>query len=148
NTAATTLFLFVLNCSLRATAAAPDLTQYVNPFCGTTHDGGLYPGATAPFGMIQWSPDSGKRPTLAGYDYRDTSIDGFSLDHLSGGGSWYGGNFEFMPVLTGSLSAAPKNRYAFNTPFSHTNEVARPGYYAVTLDNGIKVELTATTRSG
>ena len=130
------------------TYALQDLLPYANPFCGTTHDGGLYPGATAPFGMIQWSPDSGKRPTLAGYNYTDTTIFGFSLDHLSGAGSWYAGNFDFMPVLSDGLSTAPSNRYAFNTPYSHGHESARPGYYQVTLDNGIKVELTTTTRSG
>jgi predicted alpha-1,2-mannosidase len=126
-----------------------NLVQYVNPFCGTTHDGGLYPGVSAPFGMVQWSPDTGRRPTLGGYDYRDSTINGFSLDHLSGGGSIYAGNFGFMPLSSSEgLTAVPSSRYAFNTTFSHRNEVARPGYYAVTLDNGIKVELTATTRSG
>jgi predicted alpha-1,2-mannosidase len=126
----------------------PNLLVYANPFCGTTHDGGLYPGATAPFGMIQWSPDSGKHPTLAGYNYRDSSIDGFSLDHLSGGGSWYGGNFVFMPITADGLAGAPADRYAFNTSFSHDHESASPGFYGVTLDNGIRVELTATVRSG
>lgn len=125
-----------------------NLSAFANPFCGTTHDGGLYPGATAPFGMIQWSPDSGKRPTLTGYNYRNASIDGFSLDHLSGAGSWYGGDFDFMPVLTDGLAAAPANRYAFNTSFLHEHETAHPAYYSVTLDNGIRVELTATVRSG
>src|SRR5579864_9160075 len=90
--------MLLVSCAGASSRSLPDLVQYANPFCGTTHDGGLYPGATAPFGMIQWSPDSGKRPTLAGYNYRDSSIDGFSVDHLSGGGSWYGGNFAFMPI--------------------------------------------------
>ena len=126
-----------------------DLAQYVNPFCGTTGGGGTYPGATAPFGMVQWSPDSGKAPCQAGYNYRDSTIHGFSLDRLSGGGSYYGGNFAFMPTPSAEgLTAAPTNRYVLNTPFSHTNEAAKPGYYCVTLDNGIKVELTATTWSG
>ncbi|HXC34806.1 MAG TPA: GH92 family glycosyl hydrolase [Candidatus Acidoferrales bacterium] len=151
-----TFCLFLASCSNPKPQVSPNVSTYpiqnllpfANPFCGTTHDGGLYPGATAPFGMIQWSPDSGKRPTLAGYNYRDSSIDGFSLDHLSGGGSWYGGNFAFMPIQADGLSAAPANRYAFNTSFSHDHEVAQPGYYSVRLDNGIRVELTATTRSG
>jgi predicted alpha-1,2-mannosidase len=134
--------------SATSSYALQNFVQYASPFAGTTHDGGLYPGATAPFGMIQWSPDSGKRPTLAGYNYRDTSIDGFSVDHLSGGGSYYAGNFAFTPILSDGLADAPTNRYAFNVPFSHTNELASPGYYGVTLDNGIRVELTATTRSG
>src|SRR5580700_3746581 len=102
-------------CPGASSHALPDLTQYAYPFCGTTHDGGLYPGATAPFGMIQWSPDTGKKPTLAGYNYQDSTIDGFSLDHLSGGGSLYAGNFAFMPVMSADgLAAAPANRYAFN----------------------------------
>ncbi len=120
----------------------------VDPFCGTTAGGGLYPGATVPFGMSQWSPDTGKGQTLSGYNYRDTSIDGFSFDHLSGGGSYYGGNFAFMPVTAEGLAVAPANRYAFNTPFSHDHERASPGYYSVTLDNGIRVELTTTVRTG
>lgn len=132
----------------KATSDLPNLLSLANPFCGTTHDGGLYPGATAPFGMIQWSPDSGKGPTLAGYNYTDAGIHGFSLDHLSGGGSYYAGNFAFMPLATDGLTAAPANRFAYYTPFSHTNEYAQPGYYSVTLDNGIRTELTATIRSG
>ena len=70
------------------------------------------------------------------------------FDHLSCGGSYYAGDFDFMPINSNGFTSAPTNRYAFDTPFSHTNETARPGYYAVTLDNGIKIELTATTRSG
>ena len=148
--------LFLTSCSnpqsqrssTAPTVPVPNLLVYANPFCGTTHDGGLYPGASAPFGMIQWSPDSGKRPTLAGYNYRDSSIDGFSVDHLSGGGSWYGGNCAFMPIPTDGLAVAPANHFVFNTPFSHEHEDARPGYYSVTLDNGIRVELTASVRSG
>lgn len=147
--------LFLASCSSIRTGETPaplrpaDLVKYVNPFCGTTRGGGTYPGATSPFGMVQWSPDSGKGPLLGGYDYRNSTIHGFSLDHLSGGGSYYAGNFAFMPTPSPEgLTAAPTNRYAINAPFSHTNEAARPGYYCVTLDNGIKVELTATIRSG
>lgn len=140
--------LLAVQLSLEA-QPAQDLNQYVNPFCGTTHDGGLYPGASAPFGMIQWSPDSGTRPTLAGYNYRDSVIYGFSLEHLSGGGSYYGGNFSFMPLISGEgLAAAPAGRYAFKAPFSHADETASPGRYAVTLSNGIKIELTASARAG
>lgn len=125
-----------------------DLVQYVNPFCGTAKDGNTYPGASAPFGMIQWSPDAGNRREVAGYNYKDSIIYGFSLDHLSGAGCYYAENFAFMPLLSTKDLLPPKNRYAFNVPFSHSNESAEPGYYSVKLDNGIKVELTATERSG
>ena len=152
----TSICLFLTSCSnpksQRSSSAPtlplPNLLAYANPFCGTTHDGSLYPGVTAPFGMVQWSPDSGKRPTLAGYNYRDSSINGFSFVHLSGGGSWYGGDFAFMPINADGLAVAPADRYAFDESFSHDREKAWPGYYSVTLDNGIRAELTATVRSG
>jgi predicted alpha-1,2-mannosidase len=131
----------------------PDLVQYANPMSGTGSypgdwgDNDLFPGAVMPFGMIQWSPDSGAGTRPGGYAYSDTVISGFSLDHLSGAGCPYGGNFSFMPILN-SAPSPNGNRLAFATGFSHANETAKPGYYAVTLDNGIKVELTATTRTG
>lgn len=125
-----------------------DLTQYVNPFCGTAGGGNIFPGAVAPFGMVQWSPDVGKRPVYSGYNYKYSSIYDFSMNQLSGAGCVYAGDFGFMPVLSNGLSSAPANRYAFSTSFSHANESAKPGYYNVKLDNGIRVQLTATTRSG
>jgi predicted alpha-1,2-mannosidase len=136
--------------SLLGTAAygEANLLPYANPMCGTAADANTFPGAVAPFGMIQWSPDTeaGMRP--GGYYFDDKRISGFSLEHISGAGCRYGEDFQFMPLL-GADQAPPKgDRTAFAAPFSHSHETAKPGYYAVTLDNGIKVELTATTRSG
>ncbi|HPZ24466.1 MAG TPA: hypothetical protein PKV58_00855, partial [Kaistella sp.] len=34
------------------------LTSYVNPFVGTKNMGHTFPGATAPFGMVQLSPET------------------------------------------------------------------------------------------
>ena len=125
-----------------------DLVKYVNPFCGTAGDGNCYPGATAPFGMVQWSPDVGKRPVYSGYNYKYSTVYDFSMNQLSGAGCVYAGDFGFMPLLSNGLSSVPADRYAFSTSFSHANESAKPGYYGVKLDNGISVQLTATTRSG
>ena len=86
--------------------ALQNLMQYAKPMCGTAADGDLYPGATAPFGMIQWSPDTGPGQHCGGYAYEDSRICGFSLDHLSGAGCTYGGNFAFMPVL-GAVTVSP-----------------------------------------
>ena len=137
----------------KTVSAEPNLVQFANPICGTGDypadwgDNNLFPGAVMPFGMIQWSPDSGAGTKPSGYDYSDNQISGFSLDHLSGAGCPDGGNFSFMPILTAAQSPNG-NRMAFATGFSHANETAHPGYYAVALDNGIKVELTTTTRTG
>jgi predicted alpha-1,2-mannosidase len=137
-----------------ASRPAEDLVQYASPMSGTgtfpnvpAGDNNLFPGAVAPFGMIQWSPDTGAGTTPGGYKYYDTEISGFSMDHLSGAGCPDGGNFSFMPIL-GAGEPPNGSRMAFATEFSHDNEVVKPGYYAVTLADGIKVELTATTRTG
>src|SRR4051812_32255187 len=137
-----------------APAARPAVTisdpaQYVNAFTGTQPGdtdfgngggaGNTFPGADAPFGMLQWSPDT-VTYQHGGYFYDDNRIRGFSLTHLSGAGCGDVGNVPFMPVLGGS----PVSHYTF----SHANESASPGTYAVTFDNGLKTELAATQRSG
>lgn len=137
----------------RPNYATQDLAQYAKPLNGTADypaqwgENNTFPGAVMPFGMIQWSPDTGAGTKPGGYAYYDTQISGFSLDHLSGAGCADGGNFSFMPLLDAAQSPNG-NRLAFATGFSHQNETATPGYYAITLDNGIKVELTVTARTG
>ncbi|WP_245984956.1 GH92 family glycosyl hydrolase [Streptomyces tateyamensis] len=126
-----------------------DPAQWVNPFVGTQQGatdfgngggaGNTFPGAVAPLGMIQWSPDT-VTYQHGGYDYDDTRIRGFSLTHISGAGCGDYGNVPFLPFL-GSSSPG------YST-FSHSNEAASPGTYSVTFDNGIKTALTVTQRSG
>ena len=128
-------------------AAFAQSTAYdaVDPLIGTTNTGNVFPGATLPFGMIQWSPDTG---TEGWYDYVKPRIYGFSLTHISGAGCPVYGDIPVLP-WPGELTVSPHaNRDLYAVPFSHANEVAHPGYYAVTLDNGTKVELTVTERAG
>ncbi|MFC1431994.1 lectin [Streptacidiphilus sp. N1-3] len=113
----------------------------VNPFIGTSNAADDFPGADAPFGMVQWSPDTPSRPDGGGYEYKDTSITGFSLTHIAGPGCGAGGDIPVLPTI-GAVSTSATDA------FSHSNESATPGSYAVTLNNGVKTELTATTRSG
>ena len=130
-----------------------NLTQQVSPFCGTQGEGNTFPGAVAPFGMIQWSPDTTtKWPSC--YRYTDTEIRGFGLLHASGGGCQYGGDFGFLPFL-GKVEGSPHdggNFWKLNRRYSGTvasgSQHASPGYYSVGFANGIKTELTATTRTG
>ena len=44
------------------------------PVVGTENFGNTFPGASAPFGMVQVSPDTGGQ---GGYDYKQSSIYGF-----------------------------------------------------------------------
>ncbi|HEY5404561.1 MAG TPA: GH92 family glycosyl hydrolase [Pyrinomonadaceae bacterium] len=126
-----------------------DLTRDVDPFIGTGGHGHTYPGATVPFGMVQLSPDT--RLTgwdgCSGYHYSDKAIYGFSHTHLSGTGISDYGDILFMPALSFSpylVTAQPQ----YSASFSHENETASPGFYSVKLDDGIRVELTATARVG
>jgi predicted alpha-1,2-mannosidase len=120
------------------------ITRYVNPFIGTgAIDGSLsgnnYPGATAPFGLVQLSPDTREVPdwdVASGYNYNDPHIYGFSHTHLSGTGV-----AELCDVLL--------QPGVIRSSFSHKDESARPGYYHVRLlDTDIKVEVTATAHAG
>ena len=113
----------------------------VNPFIGTSNAADDFPGADLPFGMVQWSPDTPSRPDGGGYEYKDSSITGFSLTHIAGPGCGAAGDIPVLPTV-GSVSTTATDA------FSHANESATPGSYTVTLNNGVKTELAATTRSG
>ncbi|MFC0436071.1 GH92 family glycosyl hydrolase [Kutzneria buriramensis] len=126
-----------------AGAAPSDPTTLVNPFVGTENSGNTFPGASAPFGMVQVSPDTGGQ---GGYDYDQTAIYGFSQTHLSGVGCGVMGELPLMPT-TGAVTTVDPARYA--SAYSHANEQATPGYYRVGLSSyGVNAEVTATARTG
>jgi predicted alpha-1,2-mannosidase len=120
---------------------ASDPASLVNPFIGTEGNANTFPGADAPFGMVQWSPDTTPtRPDGGGYYYGDSSLQGFSLTHLSGPGCTSEGDIPILPT-TGTPTLGTTET------FSHSTESASAGYYKVTLGNGVTTALTATTRT-
>ena len=126
-----------------------DYTQLVNPFIGTDFTGNTYPGAQAPFGMVQLSPDNGLAgwDRIPGYFYPDSTIAGFSHTHLSGTGAGDLYDILFMPVTLPYKEA--EGELGIHSKFSHNDEEASAGYYRVKLqDYNIDVELTATPRCG
>lgn len=128
--------------------SAQDLTRFVDPMTGTGGTGHTYPGATLPYGMVQLSPDTrrdGSWEGCSGYYYPDSLIYGFSHTHLSGTGCSDYGDILLMP-FTGPVSFEPD---AYASRYRHDDEVAKPGYYAVTLTSDvIRAEVTATARVG
>jgi len=127
-------------------AGAQRLTRFVDPFLGTGGHGHVYPGATVPFGMVQLSPDNGTNgwDWCSGYHYSSDSIAGFSHTHLSGTGIGDFCDISVLPLTdTNGIRAE-----MIKIPFSHREESASPGRYAVRLGNGVGVELTATVRNG
>lgn len=116
----------------------------VNTFIGTGADGNTFPGASLPFGMIQWSPDT--RPD-GWYHYADSTTRGFSLTHISGAGCTVYADVPVLPWVT-ELNASPGSPGNLTVPFTHDQEQAHPGYYSVSLGNGVKAELTVAMRAG
>ncbi len=140
-------------------------SQWVNVFIGTNGMGHTFPGACYPYGAVQLSPDTDTIPHningvyqprvydyCAGYQYRDNSIVGFSHTHFSGTGHSDLGDILIMPY-SGETKLNPGTKEnpdgGYRQRFRHETEVARPGYYAVTLDDdSIRCELTATPHCG
>lgn len=151
------------------TDTGSDYAAWVNPFVGTDAGapdfgtgggaGNNYPGATLPFGMVQFSPDTS--PSVinypGGYTYSDRKIDGFSLTHVSGAGCSIFQDFPFLPTLT-PIDQSPAEllsaglKPAFLADFDHHHEQAAPGDYRVRLNpdsaQPIDVALSATERTG
>jgi predicted alpha-1,2-mannosidase len=139
-----------------AAQSAPKLDATpVNTFIGTQDEGNTFPGASAPFGMIQVGP-TGEH--YAGWRYSDTRIRGFGHSYLSGAGCWeQGGQLQVLPVTgrigpggdfdTAKADSFDYKRYAAG--YTHDGEVGQAGYYKVRLTSygGITAETTALTRA-
>ena len=136
-----------------------DLANYVDPFIGTGGHGHTFPGATVPFGMVQFSPDTRMNDWdgCSGYHTSDNTILGFSTTHLSGTGCSDYGDFRFMPFtekfvfdcdLPNEAAYAYYDSLYSHAAFKHEDEDAQAGYYSVVLDDSVKVELTTGDRVG
>ena len=116
---------------------ASNLVSKTNTLIGTQGNGWasgyLYPGATYPFGMVQFTPT-----------YFTKQL-GFVINQLSGAGCDHMGNFPTLPVA-GALRVSPDSILNMQTPVG--KEIGTAGYYAATVDHSIRAELTVTERTG
>lgn len=146
--------LLILNVLSVSLLHAQSNSQYVNLFIGTDKsdaptkwgsEGGTYPGAVAPWGAVQLSPET-RMHEPRGYYYSDSLIYFFScLHHMSGFPNGSAGRFYIMPVTDTIPFIIGKSA----SPFSHNREIAKPGYYSVYFnDNNILIEATASDRCG
>jgi len=125
------------------------LGSYVNPFVGTGGlpwvTGMLWPGATVPFGTVRLSPSTCFAGGLDfyptnGYSYLHRHTLGFAHTILEGG------NFRVTPAVG---DTDPAGRLKNPLPFTHSREIAAPGYYAVYLPSiACMAELTASAHVG
>ncbi|NUR96950.1 MAG: alpha-mannosidase, partial [Kribbellaceae bacterium] len=142
-----------------AQAATLNLTQYVNPFIGTDDSnspnpvgggagGSTVPGPVAPFGMVQFSPDT---PTASpsGYRFSDTQIQEYALTHFNGAGCSNNEDLGILPI-TGAISASPGTSWtSYQATQVKGSEVSQAGYYKSVLSTygNTQVELSATKRT-
>ena len=147
------LSVSLLASGLWLSAKEGGLTDYVNPFIGTSNFGTTNPGAIRPNGMMSVTPfnvmgsdtnvwDKDSRWWSTPYSSDNSFFTGFSHINLSGVGCPEVGLALTMPTA-GALNV-DYHMYGSEA----VAETARPGYYGCELvAYGIKAEASATTRT-
>ncbi len=144
------IFISISNETLNAQKQPID---YVNTFIGTGMQGNTYPAAQAPFGMLSAGPGNTFKnydevDVRPGYKYAEKEIRGFALTHFSGVGCHAMQDIMFMPTGNEMDSSPVINRASYKSEFSHEDEKATPGYYAVKLkEQNIDIRFAAVQRS-
>ena len=114
-----------------------EYARQVNTLIGTKGvglaSGYLYPGATYPYGMVQFTPSYFSKRS------------GFVINQLSGAGCEHMGNFPTFP-LKGKLKFSPNN--ILDCRINVSDEKGHAGYYEATVQENIKAKLTVTERTG
>jgi predicted alpha-1,2-mannosidase len=148
------LTIWILACFGFYQANAQELTQWVNPFIGSTNYGTTNPGAVVPRGMVSVVPfnvtgskanvhdkDAGWWSTP--YSWDNNYFAGFSHVNLSGVGCPELGVIIVMPT-TGKVSASVGEYGSVME-----KQTASPGFYSNYLSKyKITTEVTATKRAG
>ena len=130
-------------------AQTRDLLQYVNTLQGTDSkpeysNGNTYPTVAVPYPMHAFSPQTGRNGDGWKYQFAAETMRGFQQTHQCSPWVRDYATFTLMPQI-GKLTVNENDRAV---PFSHKNETAKPNYYAVTFDNGIKTEISPVERGG
>ncbi|WP_066944594.1 GH92 family glycosyl hydrolase [Streptomyces lushanensis] len=130
------------------------LSDYASTTRGTNSSGSFsrgntFPATAVPNGFNFWTPvtNAGSNSWLYEYSRANNAdnlptVQAFSASHEPS--PWMGDRqtFQMMPsVAPGTPSAS---RTARALPFRHENETARPHYYGVTFENGLRTEMTPT----
>ena len=140
-------------CTALTISAQTDLASFVNPHIGSGGHGHVFVGANVPFGAVQLGPQNFHKgwDWTSGYHYSDSIVIAFSHTHLSGTGCADLGDIGLMPYMgekTSNVGSQDDISNSTSSSYRHDKETAQPGYYAVKLENGVDVELTATERVG
>ncbi|MFI8190102.1 GH92 family glycosyl hydrolase [Streptomyces sp. NPDC085946] len=130
------------------------LSDYAVTTRGTNSSGGFsrgntFPATAVPHGFNFWTPVTNAGSLSWLYDYARANnadnlptIQAFSASHEPS--PWMGDRQTFQ-VMPSAASGTPETgREARELPFRHENETARPHYYGVRFENGLKAEMAPT----
>ncbi|WP_416959114.1 GH92 family glycosyl hydrolase [Streptomyces sp. Agncl-13] len=116
---------------------------------GSFSRGNNFPATALPHGFNFWTPVTNSSSLSWLYDYARANNDdnlptlqALSLSHEPS--PWMGDRQTFQ-VMPSAASGAPNTSpTARELAFKHENETARPYYYGVTFENGLKAEMAPT----
>ncbi|KAK5995395.1 putative secreted glycosidase [Cladobotryum mycophilum] len=146
--------LYSLVAAQKSSDATFDPLSYVDLLIGSNNGGNVFPGASLPYGMAKAVADTNSGSNQGGFTLDGTPVTGFSVMHDSGtGGSPSLGNFPLFAYTSckgGEVDGCvfPKKERLNFGQFANDSVVAKPGYFGITLNNGPKVEMTATQHAG
>ena len=139
--------------------AAPEkpkahLSDYALTTRGTNSSGGFsrgnnFPATAVPHGFNFWTPVTNAGSLSWLYDYARANnddnlptIQAFSASHEPS--PWMGDRQTFQVMPSVASGTPDTGREARELAFRHENETARPYYYGVKFENGLKAEMTPT----
>ncbi|MFD5779692.1 GH92 family glycosyl hydrolase [Streptomyces sp. NPDC126933] len=130
------------------------LSDYASTTRGTNSSGSFsrgntFPATAVPNGFNFWTPvtNAGSNSWLYEYSRANNAdnlptLQAFSASHEPS--PWMGDRQTFQMMPSAAAGTPDASRTARALPFRHENETAKPHYYGVTFENGLKAEMTPT----
>ncbi|WP_338483675.1 GH92 family glycosyl hydrolase [Streptomyces sp. SCSIO 75703] len=116
---------------------------------GSFSRGNTIPATAVPHGFNFWTPVTNAASTSWLYEYaRGNNADNlptlqaFSASHEPS--PWMGDRQTFQVMPSAAAGTPATGREARALPFRHENETARPHYYGVRFENGLRAEMAPT----
>ncbi|KAJ5291826.1 hypothetical protein N7478_001077 [Penicillium angulare] len=134
---------------LHPSSATQDDLHYVDPLIGSTNGGNVFAGASLPYGLAKAVADVDGQNT-GGFSTDGSNVTGFSHMHDSGtGGNPSMGQFPLFPQYCpdNAVDNCKFLKTARAEHYVNDSVIARPGYFSLELESGIKAEMTAARRT-
>ncbi|KAI1765657.1 glycoside hydrolase family 92 protein [Hypoxylon sp. FL1150] len=128
------------------TVLGADVLQFIDPLIGSTNGGNVFAGATKPYALAKPVADVDGQNT-GGFATDGSSVTGFSAVHDSGtGGNPSLGNFPLFPQVCPGDEVNNCNFLIGEraTHYVEDSVTARPGYFGVDLESGVKATMTSS----